>query len=131
MTFDLFVIPFFGGLLFMIIVLFLKYSRWIAMMDATDRVKAGMAFFSASLPVTIREIFWESLLHRRMFKKNPLLGFMHMSFALGWLLLILMGNLESRIYSADTHGQPRIAHIQRRTYKSSVLSYISEVFYPR
>lgn len=106
MTFDLFVIPFFGGLLFMIIVLFLKYSRWIAMMDATDRVKAGMAFFSASLPVTIREIFWESLLHRRMFKKNPLLGFMHMSFALGWLLLILMGNLESRIYSGGHINPP-------------------------
>ncbi len=106
MTFDLFVIPFFGGLLFMIIVLFLKYSRWIAMMDASDRVKAGMAFFSASLPVTIREIFWESLLHRRMFKKNPLLGFMHMSFALGWLLLILMGNLESRIYSGGHINPP-------------------------
>ncbi len=106
MTFDLFVIPFFGGLLFMIIVLFLKYSRWIAMMDATDRVKAGMAFFSSSLPVTIREIFWESLLHRRMFKKNPLLGFMHMSFALGWLLLILMGNLESRIYSGGHINPP-------------------------
>ena len=48
----------------------------------------------------------ESLLHRRMFKRNPLLGFMHMSFALGWFLLILMGNLESRVYSGGHINPP-------------------------
>jgi len=100
MTFDLFVLPFFIGLLFMLGVLAIKYSRWIAMMDGSDRMKAGMALFSVSSWFkTIREIFMESLLHRRMFKRNPLLGYMHMSFALGWFLLIVMGNLESRVYS--------------------------------
>jgi Fe-S oxidoreductase len=34
-----------------------------------------------------------------MFKRNFLLGYMHMSFAFGWFLLIVCGNLESRIYS--------------------------------
>ena len=97
MTFDLFVIPFFVGLLFLLAVLFIKYSRWIAMMEASDRVKAGMALFSFSLLKTLKEVFMESLLHRRMFKRNPLLGYMHMSFALGWFLLIVMGNLESRV----------------------------------
>ncbi len=106
MTFDLFVIPFFGGLLFLIGVLFYKYSRWIALMDASDRVKAGMALFSVSLLKTLKEIFMESLLHRRMFKRNPLLGYMHMSFALGWLLLIAMGNLESRVYSGGHINPP-------------------------
>jgi Fe-S oxidoreductase len=106
MTFDLFVLPFFIGLLFMMGVLFVKYSRWIAMMDASDRVKAGMALFSFSLLKTIKEIFLESLLHRRMFKRNPLLGFMHMSFALGWFLLIVMGNLESRVYSGGHINPP-------------------------
>lgn len=48
----------------------------------------------------------ESLLHRRMFKRNPLLGFMHMSFALGWFLLIVMGNIESRIYSGGHINPP-------------------------
>ncbi|MDO9255584.1 MAG: heterodisulfide reductase-related iron-sulfur binding cluster [Bacteroidales bacterium] len=106
MTFDLFVLPFFIGLLFLLGVLVVKYSRWIAMMDASDRVKAGMALFSFSLLKTIKEIFMESLLHRRMFKRNPLLGFMHMSFALGWLLLIVMGNLESRVYSGGHINPP-------------------------
>ena len=106
MTFDLFVLPFFFGLLFLLGVLVVKYSRWIAMMDASDRIKAGMALFSFSLLKTIKEIFLESLLHRRMFKRNPLLGFMHMSFALGWLLLIVMGNLESRVYSGGHINPP-------------------------
>jgi Fe-S oxidoreductase len=106
MTFDLFVLPFFLGLLFLLVVLVVKYSRWIAMMDASDRVKAGMALFSVSLLKTLKEIFMESLLHRKMFKRNPLLGYMHMSFALGWFLLIVMGNLESRVYSGGHINPP-------------------------
>lgn len=106
MTFDLFVLPFFIGLLFLLVVLLVKYSRWIAMMDATDRVKAGMALFSVNLLKSLREVFLESLVHRRMFKRNPLLGYMHMSFALGWFLLIVMGNLESRIYSGGHINPP-------------------------
>lgn len=106
MTFDLFVLPFFLGLLFLLVVLFVKYSRWIAMMDASDRIKAGMALFSFGLLKTIKEIFLESFLHRRMYKRNPLLGYMHMSFALGWFLLIVMGNLESRVYSGGHINPP-------------------------
>lgn len=106
MTFDLFVLPFFIGLLFLLGVLAIKYSRWIAMMDSSDRVKAGMALFSFNLLKTVKEIFMESLLHRNMFKRNPLLGFMHMSFALGWFLLIVMGNLESRVYSGGHINPP-------------------------
>lgn len=106
MTFNLFVLPFFIGLLFLIGVLVAKYSRWIAMMDTADRIKAGRALFSVNLLKTIKEIFLESLLHRRMFKRNPVLGYMHMSFALGWFLLIVMGNLESRVYSGGHINPP-------------------------
>lgn len=106
MTFDLFVLPFFIGLLFLMVVLVVKYSRWIALMETSDRVKAGMALFSINLLKTVKEIFMESLLHRKMFRRNPLLGFMHMSFAFGWFLLIVMGNLESRIYSGGHINPP-------------------------
>ena len=106
MTFDFFVIPFFGGLLFLLVVLFIKYSRWIALMDGSDRVKAGIALFSVNLLKTLKEVFMESLLHRKMIKKNALLGYMHMSFALGWFLLIVMGNVESRVYSGGHINPP-------------------------
>lgn len=75
-------------------------------METSDRVKAGMALFSFSLLKTVKEIVMESLIHRKMFKRNPVLGYMHMSFALGWFLLIVMGNIESRVYSGGHINPP-------------------------
>jgi Fe-S oxidoreductase len=106
MTFDIFVIPFFGGLLFLLTVLFIKFSRWIALIDRSGRKKIGYGLFSLQIFPATWEVFTEALLHRRMWKQNRLLGYMHMSFALGWLLLILMGNLESRIYSGGHINPP-------------------------
>jgi Fe-S oxidoreductase len=76
-----------------------KNRNWIREMDASDRKKLKEGYRSPRLFMAIREIFFESLLHRKMFRRNPLLGFMHMSFAFGWFLLILFGNMESRVYS--------------------------------
>lgn len=44
------------------------------------------------------EVISESLLHRRIFKVNPLLGYMHMSLAFGWFLLIAVGWIETIAY---------------------------------
>lgn len=106
MTFNIFVIPFFAGLLFLLVVLFIKYSRWIAFIDRSGRKKIGYGLFSMQIFPATWEVFTESLLHRRMWKQNKLLGYMHMSFALGWFLLILMGNIESRTYSGGHINPP-------------------------
>ncbi|NSW95293.1 MAG: 4Fe-4S dicluster domain-containing protein [Bacteroidales bacterium] len=47
----------------------------------------------------------ESLLHRKIFKKSFRLGYMHMSLAFGWFLLILFGTIEADIFG-DTHLNP-------------------------
>jgi Fe-S oxidoreductase len=106
MTFDIFVLPFFIGLLFLLTVLIIKFSRWIALIDRSGRRKIGYGLFSLQIFPATGEVFMESLIHRRMWKQNKLLGFMHMSFALGWLLLILMGNIESRVYSGGHINPP-------------------------
>ncbi len=106
MTFNIFVIPFFGGLLFLITVLIIKFSRWIALIDRSGRRKIGQGLFSMQIFPATGEVFMESLLHRRMWKQNKLLGYMHMTFALGWFLLILLGNIESRIYSGGHINPP-------------------------
>jgi Fe-S oxidoreductase len=49
----------------------------------------------------VGEIFKESLLHLRIYKTNPVLGFMHMSLAFGWFLLIVGGKLETWYYTGD------------------------------
>lgn len=59
--------------------------------------------FWRSLPTratwkSVCEIGSESLLHRKIWRTNPLLGYMHTSFALGWFLLILTGWIETLVY---------------------------------
>ena len=99
MTFDFFVLPFFLGLITLVVILAVKYARWIREFDPADKEKFRVGIWSRKSLNAGGEIFMESLLHRKMWKRNPLLGYMHMSFALGWFLLIVAGNLESRIYS--------------------------------
>jgi Fe-S oxidoreductase len=99
MTFDFFVLPFFLGLITLVVILAVKYTHWIRGFDTADKEKLRKGIWSHKSLTAGGEIFMESLIHRKMWKRNPLLGYMHMSFALGWFLLIVAGNLESRIYS--------------------------------
>ncbi len=108
MKFDLFVLPFTLGLLFLLGYLAVKYAVWYIKLAKSDQIKVRRGFFSKRLLASVREIFFESLLHRRIFLKNRLLGFMHMSLAFGWFLLIAIGNLESRIYQPAEMNPPYI-----------------------
>ncbi|MCK9399783.1 MAG: (Fe-S)-binding protein [Bacteroidales bacterium] len=99
MTFDLFVLPFFLGLITLLVILSVKYARWIKGFDLADRDLIRKGVFTKKSLGAAGEVFMESLLHRKMFRRNGWLGYMHMSFAFGWFLLIVCGNLESRIYS--------------------------------
>jgi Fe-S oxidoreductase len=99
MTFDFFVLPFFLGLNALVVILAVKYARWIRGFEVRDKLLLRRGLWSRKSLNAAGEVFMESLLHRKMFRRNALLGFMHMSFALGWFLLIVSGNLESRIYS--------------------------------
>jgi Fe-S oxidoreductase len=99
MTFNFFVLPFFLGLLFVVVSIIKRYKNWIQALQPDEKSKFRRGLRGPKLFLGLKEIFFESLLHRKMFRKNPLLGYMHMSFAFGWLLLLLAGNMESRIYS--------------------------------
>ena len=99
MTFNFFVLPFLLGLIFVLISISKSMIRWIRSLEPEDRKKFKNGVRSPALLFALKEVFFESLLHRKMFRRNLLLGYMHMSFAFGWFLLIVVGNLESRIYS--------------------------------
>jgi len=108
MKFDLFVLPFTLGLLFLLGYLTVTYGRWFKQMNTTDRSKIITGFFSFRLFGALCEITSESLLHRRIFMKNRLLGFMHMSLAFGWFLLIVIGNMESRVFQPAGMNPPYV-----------------------
>lgn len=106
MNYDPFIIPFIVGLAFLGIVLIIKYYRWISAIPINDRKKIIPSIFSRKILASIKEIFLESLIHRKIFKTNLLLGYMHMSFAAGWLLLIIVGQIETKVYSQKFFNAP-------------------------
>ena len=96
--FRLFVLPFWVGAGFLLVVLLYKYISWFIGLAPAER-----KMFWRSLPTratwkSVCEIGSESLLHRKIWRTNPLLGYMHTSFALGWFLLILTGWIETLVY---------------------------------
>jgi hypothetical protein len=108
MKFDTFVLPFTIGLIFLLGFLTVKYATWFIRLEKSDRLKVSRGFFSLKLFSSLKEIIFESLLHRRIFRKNRLLGFMHMSLAFGWFLLISIGNIESRIFEPTAMNPPYV-----------------------
>lgn len=105
-SFNLFVLPFSLGLIYLVYMIIRWWYKWVQALPAEDRKRFKSGFFSRKIFSAIKEIFFESLLHRKMFQRNALLGYMHMSFAFGWFLLILFGNMESRIYSPSHINPP-------------------------
>jgi Fe-S oxidoreductase len=106
MNYDPFVLPFSIGMVLLFAMLFYRYFSWIFRFERSDRKKVAKGIFSIKLFKAIKETFLESLLHRKVFKINPLLGYMHMSIAFGWFLLIVGGTVESKIHSHQAFNMP-------------------------
>ncbi len=96
--FDIFVLPFTLGMSILLAYLALKYTRWIWYFDRDDQKLILRGLFSIKTLKAIKEIFLESLLHHKIFLVNKRLGYMHMSLAFGWFLLIVIGDIEARVY---------------------------------
>jgi Fe-S oxidoreductase len=108
MKFDSFVLPFTIGLVFLLGYLAVKYAGWFLQIEPSERTKVTKGFFSKRILFALKEIVFESLLHRKIFLKSRLLGFMHMSLAFGWFLLIAVGNLESRMFEPAAMNLPYV-----------------------
>jgi Fe-S oxidoreductase len=103
--FDLFVLPFTIGLVILVTVLLVKYVLWIKQLSSSHKIKLRKGLFTTKTLQALKEVLYESLLHRKIFRVNPMLGYMHMSLAFGWFLLIAIGNIESRMFY-DGHMSP-------------------------
>ncbi|WP_295938880.1 (Fe-S)-binding protein [uncultured Alistipes sp.] len=93
-----FCIPFMVGAAMMCIVLLGKWGTWLYDLPRADKMLILKGIPTRRTLSAIWEVVSESLLHRRIFKVNPLLGYMHMSLAFGWFLLIAVGWIETIAY---------------------------------
>ena len=97
-----FALPFSIGCVVMFAVIAYKYVRWLYIMPDSDKRQIKANIFSRRTWQAVGECVTESLLHRRIFRVNPVLGYMHMSLAFGWFLLIATGFVETVAYMGWT-----------------------------
>ncbi len=105
MQFDPFIIPFNIGLYFIIIYAVVRSTIWFRNLSRQDKLRLQRGFFGKAFGQSLREIFMESLIHRKILKSNFRLGYMHMSLAFGWFLLIFFGTIEADIFG-EKHLNP-------------------------
>jgi len=92
---NLIILPFFVGFVYLIAIIIFRAIKWIRGLSKIDKLRLIELFRSRRTLHSIKEVFMEGLLHRKIFLKNPVLGYMHMSLAFGWFLLISVGHLEA------------------------------------
>ena len=105
-NFDPFVIPFSIGVAFLFGVILYRYIKWFFALPINARFRFGKKLFSWRTLNAVRECIEECLLHKSIWRRNPVLGYMHTSFALGWFLLILVGKLETSAYLNEAVNPP-------------------------
>jgi Fe-S oxidoreductase len=106
MQFDPFVIPFNVGLYFILVYAVVRCVIWFRDLSRPDKLRLQRGFFGRPFGQSLREIFLESLIHRKILKSNFRLGYMHMSLAFGWFLLILFGTIEADFFGKNHLNPP-------------------------
>jgi Fe-S oxidoreductase len=106
MQFDPFIIPFNLGLYFILVYVVVRCVIWFRELSRPDKLRLQRGFFGVAFIQSLKEIFLESLIHRKILKTNLRLGYMHMSLAFGWFLLIFFGTIEADIFGARHLNAP-------------------------
>ena len=106
MQFDPFIIPFNIGLYFILVYVVVRSVIWFRALSRPDKLRLQRGFFGVAFIQSLKEIFLESLIHRKILKTNLRLGYMHMSLAFGWFLLIFFGTIEADIFGARHLNAP-------------------------
>lgn len=95
---DIFFYPFLIGTVYLFAVVIWRFTKWFIGLSKIDKIRVRIGLFSKKTLKSIWESIREGLLHRNVFRNNKLLGYMHMSLAFGWFLLIVVGHFEASSY---------------------------------
>ena len=96
---ELFPIPFIVGFAYLTYIIARRFILWTMGLSKIDKFRIYKNIFTRKTIDSVSEAFMEGLLHRKVFRKNRYLGYMHMSLAFGWFLLILVGHIETMVSS--------------------------------
>ena len=93
-----FTLPFVIGSTFMFVWIAIRWTLWLINLSRVDKLLIRRGIFTRNTLLATWEVVRESLLHVRIFRTNPILGYMHASLAFGWFLLIAVGWIETTMY---------------------------------
>ena len=143
--FDLFVLPFVLGMTFVLLYCIIGMIRIICQLPKEDRRKFGRSLINPkSAWKNIKDLFNDCLFHVKIWKRKPLLGYMHSSIAFGWFMIIVIGHIESIMLSplkgmelplmqklASNLYLPiffRFFAVEELTLKAQILSFLMDFF---
>lgn len=94
-----FVLPFVIGMTFILTYLLIGLIRILYHLSGKERKKLFISLFTPKTIVkNLKDIFCDCLLHLKIWKRKPLLGYMHSAIAFGWFLLIVLGHIEVALF---------------------------------
>ena len=98
--FDPFVLPFVISMTFVLLYCIIGMILIVFQLPKEDRRKfLRSLIYPKSAWKNLRDLVNDCLLHTKIWKRKPLLGYMHMSIALGWFMIIIVGHFESVAFS--------------------------------
>ena len=89
-----FVLPFVLGMAFVLTYCFVGLIRIIGQLPKDDRKKFWRSLVTPKTAwANIRDLFGDCLFHVKIWKRNPVLGYMHSAIAFGWFMIIVIGHV--------------------------------------
>jgi Fe-S oxidoreductase len=127
---DCFILPFKIGAAYLAVIVIMRFVKWTMGLSKIDKIRIWKSILTNKSLISIKEAFMEGLLHRKIFRINPVLGYMHMSLAFGWFLLIVVGHIETIVYTGSISFPFHLPIFfryfvtdNRETYLSGALSF--------
>lgn len=108
-----FVLPFVLGMAFVLTYCVVGLLRVIGQLPKDDRKKFWRSLVTPKTAwANIRDIVGDCLFHVKIWKRNPVLGYMHTAIAFGWFMIIVIGHIMlfklKPLEGVDVEGFPRM-----------------------
>jgi len=89
-----FVLPFVIGMAFVLTYCVVGLIRVISQLPKDDRKQFWRSLVTPKTAwANVRDLFGDSLFHVKIWKRNPILGYMHSAIAFGWFMIIVLGHV--------------------------------------
>lgn len=92
--FDPFVLPFVISMFFVLTYCVVGLLKVIGQLPKEDRKQFWRSLVTPKTAwANIRDLFGDCLFHVKIWKRNPILGYMHSAIAFGWFMIIVLGHI--------------------------------------